>query len=408
MEKAQLFKEMKTAVLEGEIEEGEALARKALDLGADPLECIEEGFVAGINEVGELYEAGDMFLPELVAAAEVMKEALAVLEPELSRTQKSREILGKVLIGSVAHDIHDIGKDIVASMLTASGFEVVNLGIDVSGETFVGKIKELKPDILGMSALLTTTMPEQKNVIEMLKNEKLLENLKVMVGGAPVNKQWADSIGADGFAENAVEAVKVALIRDAAFFGRIEEDCESLAAFEPEAMAPLIERCAALHVEHIAEGGDPFETGSARPLDFGHWAAHKLEQISSFRLSHGEAVAMGIALDVVYAEKMGYLSPADRDRILALLQNLGFALFAPEMKIPGDDGKFLLPDGLEEFREHLGGKLTITLLRGIGEGFEIHHMNKAVVEEAIAFLEERDNQNASLTSSRTGTGSPRS
>ncbi len=205
-----------------------------------------------------------------------------------------------------------------------------------------------------------------------------------------------------------VEAVKVALIRDAAFFGKIEEDCESLAAFEPEAMEPLIERCAALHVEHIAEGGDPFETGSARPLDFGHWAAHKLEQISSFRLSHGEAVAMGIAMDVVYAEMMGYLSPADRDRILALLQNLGFALFAPEMKILGDDGKFLLPGGLEEFREHLGGKLTITLLRGIGEGFEIHHMNKAVVEEAIAFLEERDNENASLTSSRTGPGSPRS
>jgi len=210
MEKEQLFEEMKTAVLEGEIEEGEALARKALDLGADPLECIEEGFVAGINEVGELYEAGDMFLPELVAAAEVMKEALAVLEPELARTQKSREILGKVLIGSVEHDIHDIGKDIVASMLTASGFEVVNLGIDVPGETFVGKVKELKPDILGMSALLTTTMPEQKNVIEMLKNENLLGGLKVMVGGAPVNKQWADSIGADGFAENAVEAVKVA------------------------------------------------------------------------------------------------------------------------------------------------------------------------------------------------------
>ena len=210
MDKDKLLAEMKAAVLEGEIEEGEALARQALEAGMDPLECIEDGFVAGINEVGALYEEGEMYLPELVAAAEVMKEALAVLEPELLKSQKSRDILGKVIIGSVAHDIHDIGKDIVASMLTASGFEVYNLGIDIPNETFVAKVKELKPDILGMSALLTTTMPEQKKVIEMLKAEGLRDSVKVMVGGAPVNREWSDSISADGFAENAVEAVKVA------------------------------------------------------------------------------------------------------------------------------------------------------------------------------------------------------
>lgn len=210
MEKDQLLVEMKTAVLEGEIGEGEALARKALEAGLDPLECIEDGFVAGINEVGELYAEGEMFLPELVAAAEVMKEALAVLEPELLKSSKARETLGKVIIGSVAHDIHDIGKDIVASMLTASGFEVYNLGIDVPGETFVNKVRELKPDILGMSALLTTTMPEQKNVIELLEQEGLRGSVRIMVGGAPVNREWSDSISADGFAEDAVEAVKVA------------------------------------------------------------------------------------------------------------------------------------------------------------------------------------------------------
>lgn len=210
MDKDKLLAEMKTAVLEGEIGEGEVLARRALEAGMDPLECIEAGFVAGINEVGALYEEGEMFLPELVAAAEVMKEALAVLEPELLKSQKSRDILGKVIIGSVAHDIHDIGKDIVASMLTASGFEVHNLGIDIPGETFVARVKELNPDILGMSALLTTTMPEQKNVIEMLKEEGLRDKVKVMVGGAPVNREWSESINADGFAENAVEAVKVA------------------------------------------------------------------------------------------------------------------------------------------------------------------------------------------------------
>jgi len=210
MDKDKLLAEMKAAVLEGEIEDGEVLARQALEAGMDPLECIEDGFVAGINEVGALYEEGEMFLPELVAAAEVMKEALAVLEPELLKSQKSRDILGKVIIGSVAHDIHDIGKDIVASVLTASGFEVYNLGINIPNETFVAKVKELKPDILGMSALLTTTMPEQKNVIEMLKAEGLRDSVKVMVGGAPVNREWSDSISADGFAEDAVEAVKVA------------------------------------------------------------------------------------------------------------------------------------------------------------------------------------------------------
>lgn len=210
MDIAKLLAEMKTAVLEGEIEAGETLARQALDAGVDPLECIENGFVAGINEVGALYEAGDMFLPELVAAAEVMKEALAVLEPELLKSKQSRDILGRVIIGSVAHDIHDIGKDIVASMLTASGFEVFNLGIDVPGETFISKVKELKPDLVGMSALLTTTMPEQKNVIEMLNKAGLRDSVRVMVGGAPVNREWAEEINADGFAENAVEAVKLA------------------------------------------------------------------------------------------------------------------------------------------------------------------------------------------------------
>ncbi len=210
MDQEKLLEEIQTAVLEGEIEEGEALAHKVLEEGLDPLEAIEKGFVLGINRVGALYEEGEMFLPELVAAAEVMKEALAVLEPEMLKTKQARKILGKVVIGSVAHDIHDIGKDIVASMLTAAGFEVHNLGIDVPGDTFVARVRELEPDILGMSALLTTTMPEQQNVIEVLREEGLRKGVKVMVGGAPVNREWAEAIGADGFAEDAVEAVKVA------------------------------------------------------------------------------------------------------------------------------------------------------------------------------------------------------
>ena len=210
MNKEQLFDAMKTAVLEGEIETGADLARQFISLGANPLEAIENGFVAGIDAVGRQFEAGEMFLPELVAASEVMKAALAVLEPELANQQLAREIAGKVVIGTMYNDIHDIGKNMVASMLTAAGFEVENLGVNVPCETFVNKVRELKPDILGLSALLTTTMPEQKKVVEALESEGLRAGVKVLIGGAPVNGEWAAAIGADGFAENAIEAVKVA------------------------------------------------------------------------------------------------------------------------------------------------------------------------------------------------------
>ncbi len=182
-----------------------------------------------------------------------------------------------------------------------------------------------------------------------------------------------------------IEAVKVGLIRDADFFCEIENMVEALNRFEPAAMQRVIRRCAELHVKQIAESGDPFERGSARPLDFGHWAAHKLEQLSSFRLSHGEAVAIGIALDVVYSREAGYLENADAKRILALMHRLGFPAFATEML---DVDALLI--GLDEFREHLGGELTITLLKGIGRGFEVHEISRAGVARAIEGLRERN------------------
>lgn len=186
-----------------------------------------------------------------------------------------------------------------------------------------------------------------------------------------------------------VEAVKVACIRDAEFFATLEEDAESLAAFMAEPMKRLIRRCAELHMNHIATSGDPFEMGSARPLDFGHWAAHKLEQISEYKIRHGEAVAIGIALDVIYAEKKGFLSAASGERIITLLEKLGFALFAAELTHTNSDGELLVIEGLNEFREHLGGELTITLLREIGEGFEVHEMDMPVVLESLHELERR-------------------
>ena len=186
-----------------------------------------------------------------------------------------------------------------------------------------------------------------------------------------------------------VEAVKVACIRDADFFDEIERDAEKLISFEPAAMEKLIRRCAELHLDHIATSGDPFETGSARPLDFGHWSAHKLEQLSNFQITHGEAVAIGIALDVIYSQEIGLLDAKSAGRILKILEQLGFNLFANELLNVGSDGNLQILGGLNEFREHLGGELAVTLLREIGSGVEVHEMNLPKVVDAIHELRER-------------------
>lgn len=180
------------------------------------------------------------------------------------------------------------------------------------------------------------------------------------------------------------EAVKVALIKDPAFFDWLETNAQALANRDGAAMQYLIHRCAELHLQHIA-GGDPFEQGSSRPLDFGHWSAHKLEQLTSFSLRHGEAVAIGMALDCQYAHLLGLLSEIDLNRILNLLQTLGFALYDPALD--RDDSAGVLR-GLTEFREHLGGRLTILLLTGIGEGVEVHDMDEEVIRQAILQLSE--------------------
>jgi 3-dehydroquinate synthase len=186
-----------------------------------------------------------------------------------------------------------------------------------------------------------------------------------------------------------VEAVKVALIRDRAFFEEIEQNVAALTQFEPAAMQRLIYRCAELHLDHIATSGDPFECGSARPLDFGHWAAHKLEQISEFKIRHGEAVAIGIALDTIYSRNTGLLEAAAAERILRLLENLGFDLHANELLHADSENRPLVLSGLEEFREHLGGELTITLLKAIGKGIEVHEMDLPRIRQALAELQVR-------------------
>ena len=185
------------------------------------------------------------------------------------------------------------------------------------------------------------------------------------------------------------EAVKVACIRDGVFFAQLERDVPRLRRFEPDAMRRLIRRCAELHVDHIANGGDPFELGSARPLDFGHWSAHKLEQITDFKISHGAAVAMGIALDVTYSKNMGFLDAPSAERILRLFEELEFELFTPELLLPGAGGQPIILEGVEEFREHLGGQLTLTLLYGIGQAFEVHELKAEQVLTSLQELQRR-------------------
>ena len=186
------------------------------------------------------------------------------------------------------------------------------------------------------------------------------------------------------------EAVKVALIRDGLFFEWLEGNAEALRECAPAAMARMIRRCAELHMRQIAHGGDPFETGSARPLDYGHWSAHKLEGLTGHELRHGEAVAIGLALDTRYSVQVGMLAPGGEERVYKLLKQLGFYLWHPAMETRDEQGRMLILRGIEEFREHLGGELTITLLRDIGRGEEIHTMDNNEILHAMAWLRRKE------------------
>lgn len=203
-----MFEGIKNAIVDLDREECLKLVQEALEAGIDPLEVIENGLKKGIQIVGAKYEEGELFIVDLMMGASAMKAAIELLEPHISAEMKEKASAGKVLIGTVEGDVHDIGKTIVSTLLAANGFEVIDLGTEVPTSKFVEKVKELKPDIVGMSALLTTTMPQMQEVIKALEKEDLRDSVKVMVGGAPVTQEFADKIGADGYAKDAEEAVK--------------------------------------------------------------------------------------------------------------------------------------------------------------------------------------------------------
>jgi corrinoid protein of di/trimethylamine methyltransferase len=200
---------MAQSIIDGEIDQAAELANQAVSLGIDPLDAINQGFIVGVNQVGEAFSCGDAFLPELVIAGEAMKAAVEVLEPELARRGTKRQVLGVVVLGTIEGDIHDIGKTLVGTMMSAAGFEVYDMGVDVPVMSLVEKAREVKADIIAVSALLTTTMVKQRDVVEALYDLGL-SDVKVMVGGAPVTRSWMEEIGADGYSEDAIGAVAVA------------------------------------------------------------------------------------------------------------------------------------------------------------------------------------------------------
>ncbi|OLS31775.1 MAG: Trimethylamine corrinoid protein [Candidatus Thorarchaeota archaeon AB_25] len=204
-----ILESLKTAVSEGDSEKSVEFAKKALESDIPPLDAITNGLAKGVKEVGDLFSEGEAFLVELVMAGDAMKAGMSVLLPVIKESKAEMISAGKVMIGTVQGDIHSIGKDIVGTLLEADGFEVLNVGEDVQSEAFVEKVKEHKPDVLGLSSLLTATLPAQKAVIEQLKVAGLRGDVKVIIGGAPTTQEWADEIGADGWAGDAVSAVSL-------------------------------------------------------------------------------------------------------------------------------------------------------------------------------------------------------
>jgi len=207
--KEELLSKIRDAVVNGDSGEVSVLCRRVLEAGVDPLEAIEGALVAAILELGDRWVRGEAFIADLIAAADAMKAGLSILKGEV--VKKGREVrhLGRAVIGTVEGDIHEIGKSIVAILWEAAGLEVIDLGVDVPPQRFVEAIRQYNPDVVGMSALMTTTMLKQKETIEAIKQAGLRDRVKIVVGGAPTTEEWAREIGADGWAPDAISAVKL-------------------------------------------------------------------------------------------------------------------------------------------------------------------------------------------------------
>lgn len=205
---SKILEQLATAIIEGDIDSAPKLVQKALDEGLDPSTVLNDGMVMGMNEVGRRFKAGEMFVPEVLMSAEAMQAGLKILRPLLTAT--GAKLLGKVIMATVKGDLHDIGKNLVGMMCEGAGFEVIDLGFDVPPERIVEAVKEHKPDIVGLSALLTTTMRQMAHTIKALEEAGLRDKVKIMVGGAPVDEEFAKKIGADGYGSNAAAGAELA------------------------------------------------------------------------------------------------------------------------------------------------------------------------------------------------------
>jgi len=208
-EKEELLSKLKEAAINGDSDQVVKLSKRVIEVGIDPLEAVEKALIAGVLELGDKWINGEVFIVDMIAAAEAMKAGLSILKDEIVKRGGSIKYRGRIVIGTVEGDIHDIGKSIVASLLEAAGFEVIDLGVDVSAQKFIEAIKQYNPDIVGMSALMTTTMLKQREIIEAIKQANLRGKVKIIVGGAPTTKEWAEEIGADGWAPDAASAVEL-------------------------------------------------------------------------------------------------------------------------------------------------------------------------------------------------------
>jgi corrinoid protein of di/trimethylamine methyltransferase len=209
MDEKKLYDRMRDSVMQGDAAASRALAAEALDAGCDPIAVLEKGFTPALRAVGDCWERGDVYLPEMILAAEAVKAAIGVLKPRIKARAGSGSRGAVCVLGTVKGDIHDIGKNIVGTLLEAFGFSIVDLGTDVDADRFVGAVRESGASLLGLSALLTSTMPQMKSVIEALRDAGLRPRLRVAVGGAPVTPAYATEIGADGYAEDGISALRL-------------------------------------------------------------------------------------------------------------------------------------------------------------------------------------------------------
>ena len=204
-----VISELRKAVNDYDPEAAETAAHKVIEHGIDPVYAITKGLTEELREIGDKFGTGELWFIDLMAAANTVQAAVSILEPEIKRRDIQTESMGRFLIGTVEGDIHDIGKNIVTLLLKANGYEVIDIGVDIPADVFVEQVRETKPDFLGLSSLLTSSMPQQKKVIDALIENGLRNTVKVIIGGAAVNEKWASEIGADGYAEDAIDAIKV-------------------------------------------------------------------------------------------------------------------------------------------------------------------------------------------------------